>query len=320
VSSRLVLTYDPSSAEQREALLAVRVYLSGSPIELVEEPLDSARDLADRLAAAGTLATSHAALGTFSIEQAADRSLLVFFTEPGGSATLVRRLPASEAGSRVAIEQAAIVVRSLIEALLEGGRLGIVPERDVAKAAVAAPAQESVVPEVEPPRVFLLLGYVGAYPSGGLTWQSGMAVGARWLVLPTAYVGARYTSFPAASVTAGGARVSLARHPGELVLGYAAGTLLLMNFELSAIFEHSSRETVATDAAFAPTRPKSHWTFGLGPRAGAILTPTPALRLAIRGGADFLMAQPEYATDEATVVAPGRFRPRLDVELGVGVW
>ncbi len=327
MSARLVLTYDPSSAEQREALLAVRVHLSGSPIELVEQPVDTAGDLADRLAAAGTLATSHAALGTFSIEQAADRSLLVFFTEPGGSATLVRRLPASEAGSRVAIEQAAIVVRSLIEALLEGGRLGIVPERDPALEATPAGAtaaqiapQAPAPPEVEAPRVFLLLGYAGAYPSGGLTWQSGMAVGARWLVLPTAYVGARYTLFPAASLDAGSARVSIARHPGELVLGYAAGTSLLMNFELSAIFEHSSRETVATDAAFAPTRPGSHWTFGLGPRAGAILAPSPALRLAVRGGADFLISQPEYATDERTVVAPGRIRPRLDVELGVGVW
>jgi hypothetical protein len=165
-----------------------------------------------------------------------------------------------------------------------------------------------------------LLGYVGAYPSGGFTWQSGMAVGACWLVLPTAYVGARYTLFPAATVSAGGARVSIARHPGELVLGYAGGTSLLMNFELSALFEHSSRETLATDAAFAPTRPGSHWTFGFGPRVGAIVTPTPALRLAVRGGADFLMSQPEYVTDEQTVVAPGRIRPRLDVELGVGVW
>ena len=322
-----MLTYDASSEEQREALSAVRAHIRDSPVDLVEEPVNTAGNLADRLAAAGTLATSHGALGTFSIEQAPDRSILVFFTEPGGSATLVRRLPASEAGGRVMIEQAAIVVRSLVEALLEGGRLGIVPEREPAldaPAVIARPATveatQPALPEADPAEVFLLLGYVGAYPSGGLTWQSGMAVGARWLVVPTAYVGARYTLFPAAGVVAGGAHVSLTRHPGELVLGYAAGTSLLVNVEVSAIIEHSSRETLATDAAFAATRPRSHWTFGLGPRAGAILAPSPALRLAVRGGADLLLSQPEYATDERTVVAPGRIRPRLDVELGVGVW
>jgi hypothetical protein len=175
-------------------------------------------------------------------------------------------------------------------------------------------------PEVDPAEVFLLLGYVGAYPSGGFGWQSGMAVGVRWLVVPTTYVGARYALFPASGFDAGGASVSITRHPAELVLGYAAGTTLLVNFELSAIVERSSRETLATDPAFEPTPPRSHWTFGFGPRVGAIVAPSPSLRLAVRAGADLLMSQPDYSTDERTVLAPGRIRPRLDVELGVGVW
>jgi hypothetical protein len=325
-NARIVLTYDPSSEEQREALAAVRVHVGGSPVELVVESVEPGRDLAGRLAAAGTLATSHAALGTFSIEQAPDRSILVFFTEPGGSATLVRRLPASEAGTRVAIEQSAIVVSSLVEALLEGGRLGIVPERDqatdasVAEAPSPEPAPPAKAAPADPAEVFLFLGYVGTHPSGGLFWQSGAAAGVRWLVAPTTYVGARYTLIPAAEVDAGSTRVSIARRPVELLIGYASGTEVLMNFELSAIIEQTSRETLATDAAFEPTPPKSHWTFGLGPRAGAIVSPSTALRLAIRTGADFLLSQPSYETDERTVVAPGRIRPRLDVELGVGVW
>jgi hypothetical protein len=319
--SRIVLTYDPSSEEQREALTAVRGHVTGSPVELVVETVEPGRDLGDRLAAAGTLATSHSALGTFYIEQTPDRSILIFFTEPGGSATLVRRLPASKAGARVAIEQSAIVVRSLIEALLEGGRLGIVPERDRASTTKPAPALEPGAPvEADSAEVFLFVGYVGTQPMGGLSWQSGVAAGVRWLVVPTTYVGARYTLIPAAEVDAGSTRVSIARRPGELLLGYASGTEILVNFELSAIVEQTSRETLATDAAFEPTPPKSHWTFGLGPRAGAIVAPSTALRLAIRVGADFLMSRPNYATDERTVGAPGRIRPRLDLELGVGVW
>jgi hypothetical protein len=44
------------------------------------------------------------------------------------------------------------------------------------------------------------------------------------------------------------------------------------------------------------------------------------LRLAVRAGADFMLNQATYATDEETVPAPARVRPRLEFELAVGVW
>src|ERR1041384_5857677 len=56
---------------------------------------------------------------------AEDGALLIFFTEVSGEATLIRRLPPNRQGLRVGLEQAAIVVRSLVEALLEGGNVGI---------------------------------------------------------------------------------------------------------------------------------------------------------------------------------------------------
>jgi hypothetical protein len=351
IGSRFVLTYDPSSERQQQALAAVRAHLRGLSVELVTEAAAQDRDFAERLAASGALATSHSALGTFSIEQGADRSILVFFTEPGGSATLVRRLPTSELDDRVAIEQAAIVVRSLVEALIEGGHLGVVAEgtESAAPARGEAPASPestrrprnsdaaaSTPPESSPStltteprpapgdaasrRFFVFLGYAGAYAGSELSWQQGASVGARWLFAPTAYFGARYTLIPPSEVDTPAARISLTRRPAELLFGYAAGTWVLANLELSALFEQTSRETLATDAAFEPTRASSHWSFGIGPRAGAMWAPWRVLRVAVRAGADFMVAQPTYTTVEQTVAAPARVRPRLEFELGVGVW
>jgi hypothetical protein len=351
IGSRFVLTYDPRSERQQQALAAVRAHLQGLSVELVTESIAPDRDFAARLAASGALATSHSALGTFSIEQGADRSILVFFTEPGGSATLVRRLPTSELDHRVAIEQAAIVVRSLVEALLEGGRVGVVakgaesaaPPRGEAPAspestrrprksgaAASTPRESSTGAFTTEPRpapgdaashrFFVFLGYAGAYAGRELSWQQGASASARWLFAPTAYFGARYTLIPSSEVDTPAARISVTRRPAELLFGYAAGTWVLANLELSALFEQSSRETLATDAAFEPTRASSHWSFGMGPRAGAMLAPWAALRVAVRGGIDFMVAQPTYTTAEQTIAAPARVRPRLELEVGVGVW
>jgi hypothetical protein len=386
-SSRIVLTYDPTSEEQRRAVAAVRAHLRGLPIEIVTETVEQKHELADRLAASGTLASSHAALGTFSIEKGADRSILVFLTEPGGSATLVRHLPASRLSARVAIEQAAIVIRSLVAALLEGGRLGVAAAKAEPRAALGStveearsqataettraepkapgPAnsstpivdteteeadvdeteeadvdeteeagvdetEEAEIDETEvggspagpPPRFFLTLGYAGVHPGGGLAWQSGVAVGARWLVAaPLAYIGIRYTLLlPPSELEVGSSRVSIVRRPAELVLGVAAGSWVLANAELGAIVEQVVRKTVATNTAFEPTRASTRWGFGFGPRVGAMLTPWPVVRLAMRAGADFMLTQTAYATDEESVRAPGRVRPRLEFELAVGVW
>jgi hypothetical protein len=349
-----VLTYDPRSERQQQALAAVRAHIRGLPVELVAEAVERNGDFSARLTASGALATSHGALGTFSIEQGADQSILVFFTEPGGSATLVRRLPTSELDDRVAIEQAAIVVRSLIEALVEGGRVGVVPpDSDSAASGGEAPearkppkasrkrsaAAPSPAPSPAPTparavelesseatsqaatdRLFLFVGYAGVHPGGELSWQSGASVSARWLLVPTAYLGARYTLFPASKVDAAAARISITRRPAELLFGFATGTWVLANLELSAILEHSSRETLATDPAFEPMPASSRWSFGLGPRVGAILSPRLPLRFAVRAGADFMVNQATYTTDEQTLATPARVRPRLEFEVGVGIW
>jgi hypothetical protein len=355
--ARIVLTYDPASEQQRQALTAVRAHLKGLPVDLVVDSTARENELVDRLEASGTLASSAGAMGTFSIEQGSDSSILVFFTEAGGDATLIRRLPPSQQSERLATEQAAIVVRSLVQSLLEGGRIRVAPapapvagealptrETDPARPtpsdprSPAQPAEDDALDQAEseadgssgvqpedtaavmPRRLFVLAGYLGRHADDAEPWQSGVSIGLRWLSIPTVYVGARYTLIPATVHDAGSVRLSIVRRPAELALGYSARARFSPTAELSFIAEQSSRETLRTDAGLEPTAASSHWALGVGPRIGVMLAPLPAVALALRGGADFMLNRPAYATNEQSLLAPGAIRPRLDLEVAVGVW
>jgi hypothetical protein len=197
-SSTIVLTFDASSDVQKRAIAAIRAHVSDLAAEVEVVPVEHQRSLDSQLAAAGSLAASRHALGSFYIEVELDGTLLIFFTEPEAEATLIRRLPSNPQGAGVALEQAAIVVRSLVEALLDGGNVGIAPgaarggananqesrtgsEPSPASAPPALPSSEEPPPsigaEASPeadssfPRTFITAGYTGTDFAAGMPWQ-----------------------------------------------------------------------------------------------------------------------------------------------------
>jgi len=344
--ARIVVTYDARSAEQRSALAAVRAHISGLAVSVVLEPMEREHSLTERLALAGRLATTHQALGTFSIELAADGAFLVYFTEPDGRATLVRRLPPGPDGQPVAIEQAAIVVRSLVEALLEGGHLGVssasseeagksLPatvkgspsgseasesaERSSRAATDAALPASSADPARET-SFFLALGYAGTTPGLDSGWLSGFSLGARWHSAGFLYAGARYTLFPATRVVRDVATVSVARHPIELLLGYAGHSWLTPSAELGLLLDSTTRETERAASPFEPAAPETRWGVALGARVGVSFAPWSALRLGARAGADFWMTRWAYVVEDKIVLEPASVRPKLEFDVAVGVW
>src|SRR5437868_4497769 len=92
-ASTIILTFDASSEAQKQAITAVRAHVSGLPADVQIVPVEHQPSLDSGLAAAGSLAASRHALGTFYIEIEQDGTLLIFFTEPEAEATLIRRLP-----------------------------------------------------------------------------------------------------------------------------------------------------------------------------------------------------------------------------------
>jgi hypothetical protein len=178
--STIILTFDASSEAQKQAITAIRAHVSGLPADVVVVPVEHLRSLDSRLAAAGSLAASRQALGTFYIEIEPDGTLLIFFTEAGAEATLVRRLPPNDQGVRVALEQAAIVVRSLVEALLEGGTVGIAREAERGRSAEEAEAPAEPASSAERPSAEFAVSSPEEPPSqsdsrrsrAGLAWAS----------------------------------------------------------------------------------------------------------------------------------------------------
>jgi hypothetical protein len=344
------VTFDASSETQKQAISAIRAHVSGLPAEVVIVPVDQQRSLDSRLAAAGALAASRHALGTFYIEIEPDGTLLIFFTEPEAEATLIRRLPPNQQGLRVALEQAAIVVRSLVEALLDGGHVGIAPEARRAGAggdaeapagSASLPAQTSqpalAGPEEPRPsqsrseaspdgasgrrRIAVTAGYTGTDFASGMPWQSGFSAGFAWLATPELYAGARYTLLPTYTVPTEEAVVAVDRRPVEALVGYHAARPLALNGEIGLLVEAVRRTTVSTAESLSPTAPSTRWMLSVTARAGFSWSPWPRIRASLRAGADFVLTPYAYTIDSAVAApSPHGVRPRTELELAADLW
>jgi hypothetical protein len=350
--STVILTFDASSEAQKQAIAAIKAHVRGLPAEVVVVPVEHAESLAQQLAASGSLAASRNALGTLHIQIAEDGALLIFFTEPEGEATLIRRLPANRQGPRVAFEQVAIVSRSLIEALIDGGRIGLVPETSrQPDAEVEEEPQSSADPAPEPsesldeaapselppseaaredsPNEFaserkwiaVTAGYTLTHFAAGMPWQSGFSAGVHGLVTPRFYAGARYTFFPALTAGTDDAVVSIQRYPIEALVGYRGAGAFALHGEAGMVADHTLRTTVRTSSAFRATSPESRWTFAFAARAGASWAPAPRFRVALRGGADFVLTRYSYRLESGEAApSPDWVRPRMELELAVALF
>jgi hypothetical protein len=346
----VVLTFDAGSEAQKQAIAAIKAHVRGLPAEVVVVSVEHEESIARRLAASGSIAASRHALGTLHIQIAEDGALLIFFTEPDGEATLIRRLPANRQGARVAFEQAAIVARSLIEALIDGGRIGLVPEASQQPGSEAdeEEATSSADPPPEPPEspgeaapselppseaspedipndsasdpewVAVTAGYTLTHFAAGMPWQSGFSAGLHWLVTPSFYAGARYTFFPALTAGTDDAVVSVRRYPIEALFGYRGAGAFALHGEVGMLADHTLRTTVRTSASFRATSPESRWMFAFATRAGAGWSPTPGIRVALRVGADFVLTRYSYRVESGSAApSPDWVRPRMELELAV---
>lgn len=346
--STIIVAFDASSDAQKQAVAAIQAHVSDLPVLVVVVSAERPRALDARLAASGTLAASRQALGTFSIEVAEDGSLLIFFTEADGEATLIRRLRPNQQGVRVALEQAAIVVRSLVEALLDGGTVGITPHSDgnveskpseivggegapspgAAPATVDAPRTERPgVPEAplkagpNARRLALAAGSAVTQFAADVPWQAGFSVGIHWRATHELYAGARYTLFPALTIGSADAAVSVRRHPLEAFVGYREPGRVALNAEVGITADRAARTTVRTAAPFQATSPEARWVLAVGARGGFSWSPWSVVSGSMRMGADFVLTPYSYAIESAEALpSTRRVRPRVEIELAVGVW
>jgi len=304
----IVFAVDPKARDAQAMVDAVRAHLTGLPVRLVIGADSGAENSAD----AGS---SGRILGTLTIDPATPGEWVVSFTEPAIDTTLVRRIRIKPQGKAVALEEAAIVVRSMVEAILDGGHVGIArPLRPAGEETSRAPGPRS-------PRrgIAITGGYLGTAFAPGLGWQSGAQFGLRWQS-GELYAGVAYAIFAPIDATKEGVSLRLSRYPGSLVLGYEGTTRLAPIVEVQLTVDYVQRLTQQSQG-FDPTDPAGRWTLGVGAEVGMSWSILPRLRLLALGGADWMVNSYAYvAQPYAVIVEASSVRPKVVLGLGLDLW
>jgi hypothetical protein len=204
----VVFAVNPQSPDAQAMIDAVRAHLTGLPVRLVVDAGGSAENDAETK-------DGSRRIGTLTIDPGTPGEWVVSFTEPAIDTTLVRRIRVKPQGKRVALEEAAIVVRSMVEAILDGGHVGIARgargEIPIAPASSAAQRSRNGIAATA--------GYLGTTFAPNLNWQSGALLGLRWH-WGELYAGVIFEIFAPIQTSATAESpvpILLVRHPGAIV-------------------------------------------------------------------------------------------------------
>lgn len=261
-----------------------------------------------------------------------DGTLTIHFYEAAGASLRERRIPVSGTDA-INLEEVAIIVRSSVSALLERA------ERERNTEPVVTPVDEEPAPvDVEnsevvrdeardpPSPVALDFGLTLSRYAPQTSYQQGL----RGLVTvaPTRSfweVGAAYTYVPATSVDGGGASITLARHPIELI--FAADYMiprapLFVGGSLGMIVDPILRRTTATEEGIVAEQDewRTSWATSAHLRAG--VQATTSLRFLVAAGAEVLLrshAQVLGGEESQVLVAPHRVRPHVFAGISLNV-
>jgi hypothetical protein len=294
----IVFSVDPRARDAQALIDAVRAHLTGLPVRLVVDTGGNGWNGDSRV------------LGKMTIDPVTPVEWVVSFTDPAVDTTIARRIRLKPHAKGVALEEAAIVVRSMVEAILDGGHVGIVKERE-------APPPAAIPRALR--RGFAgTAGYVGTTFGEGLGWQSGAIVGLRWQ-WGEFYAGATYAGFPPIITDANPVPIALVRHPGALVFGYEGSTVIAPTLEVDLIADFVTRNTFNVEGYIA-TAPEARWSFGVGAQAGLSWTFLPRFRVLALGGLDWILNPPSYKVGATPILYTQSVRPKVGIGLGLDIW
>ncbi|HET9955829.1 MAG TPA: hypothetical protein VFQ61_15065 [Polyangiaceae bacterium] len=332
---RVVLVFDPTRERALAAVQAIESHLSGLRVSVDVVGISLAAGMNEWLDQASQQAASREALGSFAIDATPRGELLIFFTEVSGEATLLRRIRPKTAGGRVALEEAGIVVSSLVEALLDGRHIGMEPSapsptsddhtlRDSERTPVGevAPPPRASAPSQSVRHTAVSLGYLGTSFAQD-TFQSGLVLGARTDLAERWSLLASYAILPELELDREGVHLSLQRHPLVLGLGYEAAGTLAPLVEVTGFSDWVTRRTPSTQATLAGTPDQNHWMWGIGSRIGAHWGPASRLHVHVTFGVDVPIGNLSFVVEgesPRTVIVPRSVRPQAEASLIANLW
>jgi hypothetical protein len=309
----VVFAVDPELKDAQAMVDAVRAHLTGLPVRLV---IDVAKGGAPANGADVGQDGSRR-IGTLTIDPATPGEWVVSFTEPAIDTTLVRRIRVKPQAKRVALEEAAIVVRSMVEAILDGGHVGIVRPGSEEPANPSPPSNVVWRPRQG---ITATAGYLGTTFASGLGWQSGGSIGLRWHS-GEFYAGIGTQLFAPITTDTPPVSIILIRHPGTIVLGYEGASRLAPTIEMEMMVDYVTRSNAETGGGYEATPAASRWFFGVGAMAGVTWFILPRIRILAQAGVDGIINPYSYvASPNQFIVRSASIRPKAGIGLAVDLW
>jgi hypothetical protein len=325
-ASPLVLLTPHSESRTAAPVQNLRAAAAGQLTELGIELLELPQlPSVPNVRRASQLAKELAPIAVVWLERAPD-GLAVYFYDPVGPRLYARRL--EEADTPAATEAIAIMLRSAVVALREGGAVAMaelpLPDSVAAPKQPTPPAPGSLKTHRRP-SLGVAAGYANAWYARKTPIQQGLALSSLlrpgegpWLF------GVSYTHFTALDVEQQAVVTRLRRHAGEVWLG---AELRVTPFRFLAqgalVGDLVHRTTASAPAPFVGTSPSQRWSWALSTRLGCALPLTSAWDVYVNVGADFLLNRFDHVVVGAegashAVVSPLPTRPRM--ELGLRWW
>ncbi len=268
-----------------------------------------------------SLATSSGALALLSLR--ADPGLTLYIAVPARAIVYRRRFEqASEEATR--LEQASLVARSALRALLEGQDLTLEqlppPRTPAPKVSRSPAANNHSPPNVEPrtPMGAFIGASIGQYasrmPSLGLDFGVLLRLGRGSLLVS-------YEIQRLPTLRGQGVEVRLARRPIRLGLGYhAVMSRWSLGAEFFGVADLVSRSTLSVNSDWVRTPDTTSLGLATGLRGMLGLHVLGPLFLTLRAGVEAAWYAPRVRVGEQTLVEPWLFRPGLELGTNVGVW
>jgi hypothetical protein len=252
-----------------------------------------------------------------------DQEIALFVADGPWKRILVRRVAPEDGGGRA--EAVALIVRSAVEILLEGGTIGVVAPAPVA---APAPAPTPVVKPLPPPApapertlVGLDAGYALAVRSSESLAVHGVRIDAEVSPVRRLFLDVGYTVWFPIELRAGAVAVDVYRHPLHLgaAVEWAAGPLLI-GPRASLVFDYAMQEaSLARDALGATSRRNQDLLVSAEPLLEVRCPLVGGLSLLLSAGVEIVFNRVRYTFDaadgEKTVEEPFVVQPRANLAL-----
>ena len=311
----VVAVADRESASLSNKLLeTVQAHLIDLPVVLKIEWVDTlGKSFHSAVRLAREAAYKSDAVTVFWVDLSSPLQMFLFLSHPRGERILVRDVGAGDKNDESRLETIAIIVRTSVEAILEGGTIGVEPPR----------AQKEEDAREPRGRLSLHVAYgLGPFADSALT--HGPKFGLSTCILERWCLFGEYRLIIPQYYAREGVRLELRSHTIEVGVGakWVWGEFQLMT-DLAFLANYVSINATATDINLSAQKPSPDWQFGIGPSIslGWAIKEYATIFFAIT--LDIYVNQPEYVVESrpgySEVVSPWSVRPFIQVGSAFGL-